>query len=169
MMKRLYAVLLSVMLLGMMGVASAAGNSLKIGVIDLREIMQKSPQVKTMVSKLKSQFKPRQDKIVALQKKLDEDLNKLKRDSAVMKKAEKAKVRDRVMTARRDLQQMEQNYQQDLRMAQGQAMDKFYKKVSAAVKTVAKRDGYDLVMQKGAVPYASDRALITEKVLKELS
>jgi Skp family chaperone for outer membrane proteins len=51
----------------MLGLSTAHATALKIGVVDLPQIMQKSPQVAAINQKLQTQFGPQQQKIIAMQ------------------------------------------------------------------------------------------------------
>ena len=65
-------VVLAANLLAVNGYAATESQNvpLKIGVINAPEILQVSPEMKAAGEKLRSQFEPRQQKILALQKKM---------------------------------------------------------------------------------------------------
>ena len=78
-MKRIGAVLVALVfcLFG----ANLFADTAKIGVVDLQKIMQTSNQMKSIQQKLEKQFKPRRDKLVAVETGLKSDMEKFKRDS----------------------------------------------------------------------------------------
>jgi len=55
----------------------SAFASVKVGIIDLPQILQHSPQVQAINAKLKEQFKPQQEKIVAAQDTIRNEAKKL--------------------------------------------------------------------------------------------
>ena len=65
----------------------ATGAPIKIGVIDLQKIMQKSSQVAAISRQLEKRFKPRQQTILAARKSLQEEAEKLHRNASVMSEA----------------------------------------------------------------------------------
>lgn len=73
--------------------ANAFADAAKIGVVDLQKIMQTSSQMKAIQQKLEKDFKPRRDKLVAMEESLKKDMEKFKRESAVMSQAQKKKWR----------------------------------------------------------------------------
>lgn len=161
--------LLSYTIVGSLALAGAVHAApLKIGVIDMQKVMRSSTQVKAINKKLEQQFKPRQTKILALQKKLKADMEKIERDSAIMSNTDKVALQTKAMQEKRDLNRMGQDYQQDVSVAQNQMMQKFFKKLHGKISVLAKKEGYDLVLQKNAIPYSNPSIDITDVVLKKL-
>lgn len=148
---------------------ATAFASVKVGIIDLPQILQHSPQVQAINSKLKEQFKPQQEKIVAAQDKIRAEAEKLAPKKAeAMKPAEKKAVQDKIMAEQKQLQEMVVKFQQGVGKAQESAMKAFMDQVDTAVKTVAQKDNLDLVLLKPAVVYASDTVDVTKQVLEAL-
>lgn len=147
----------------------ASGHSgLKIGVIDVQTILQKSPQMEVAANQLKKQFKVRQDKIAEMQKSISDNQNKLKRDSTVLGKAELAKLQDTIGNQQRELRRMEEDYIQDAQAAQQKAMEVVLERVNEVVQKIADSGHYDLIIQKNTVAFASNKVNITDMVVKEL-
>ncbi len=141
---------------------------LKIGVLDLPSVLKQSPKMQAVGDKLKAKFKPRQDAIMQQAKQLKTEQAKLKKDEAVMSKSDLAGLQDKIVKDQRKLRQMQEDFVQDAKMAQSQAMQKILTKVDDAVKQIATAGHYDLIMQKDSVAYASARVDITPQVVKEL-
>lgn len=148
---------------------AAFANELRIGVIDMRTIISSSPQAKAVTEKLKSEFKARDEQIIAAEKSLKEKSEKLQRNSAVMSEAEKAKLEKEVMTGQRDLQRLQSEFREDAAMRQQEEMKKLIEKINAVVKDVAKKEKYDLIIHSEAAPYAATQIDITDKVVKSIS
>lgn len=148
--------------------AEHSEHALKIAVMDFQKILKNSPQAESLSAKLKSEFKPRQDKIVSLQKTLEADQVKLKRDINIMSEKEALVLRDKMTNEQRDLRRMEEDYMADARAAQRKAMDEIAQKVNVLIKKVADEGGYDLILQREYVAFASDKVDITDSVVKEL-
>lgn len=167
-MKKLIHVLLSGVLLLSINQAFADSHEVKIAVLDLPKILRNSPQMEATANKLKKEFKPRQDKIVALQKSMSDAQAKMKRDAAVMSEKEVNHLRDSMANDQRDLRRMEEDYLADARAAQKEAMGGIVKKINLLVEKVAKEGKYDLILQKEYVAFADDKVDITDKVVKRL-
>ncbi|MBY0544606.1 MAG: OmpH family outer membrane protein [Gammaproteobacteria bacterium] len=145
--------------------AATSASNLTVGVIDLTVVLQHSTQAKAAGDTLKKQFKPRQQKILDAQKQLQDDQDKLKRDSSVMSASDAQALQTKISSEGRDLQQMQDDYMQDLRAAQQQAMQQVLAKIQTIVQKIATQGHYDLILQKNTVAYSSPRIDITQQVI----
>ena len=147
------------------GSVNAFADAGKIAVVDLQKIMQTSDEMKTIQAKLEQEFKPRRDKLMGMEADLKTDMDAFKRDSAVMNQAKRKEAEEKIMTAQQQLEREGQQYQQELNVAQNQAMEKFYNKIRDAISNVAKEKKYDLVLQKDAAPFSIDQLDVTDQVI----
>lgn len=148
---------------------ATAFASIKVGIIDLPQILQNSPQVQAINDKLRSQFKPQQEKIIALQDQIRAEAGKLAPNKAEKLKPENKKaIQDKIMADQKKLQDMVVKFQESVGKAQEQAMKSFMDEVDTAVKNAAQKDNLDLVLLKPAVVYASDTTDVTKQVLDAL-
>jgi outer membrane protein len=165
-MKKLLLTLVSACVL--LSVTNVFADSTKIGVIDVREIMQKSPQVAALNAKLTKEFQPRQGKIQAAQKTLQAEIDNLNRNGTTMSDADRNKLQDQIIADRSNVQGMILAFQRDVNTEQTQDMQGFIQKLKTAVDDVAKKGNYDLILQRAGVPYVSPSLDITNQVLAEL-
>lgn len=147
--------------------ASAIGQT--IGKVDMRQIFQVSPQIKSIDAQLEQEFAPQRERIINLDKYLREDIKKLKRNESVMSQKETEDLRNRIQEEQKEFQQSQVEFQQRLYKAQNKAMGEFIIKISGAVKTVAKKEKIDLVLPKDTLLYAKDSRDITLDVISELN
>lgn len=173
--------LLSCLLAGLVGVTGFAfaadskpitesqEGSLRIAVLDVQQILQQSPQLKGMADKAKKEFKPREEKILALQKTVADNEAKLKKDASVMSASEAAKLQEKVASDQRNLRRLEEDFMQDANKAQKVMMDKIVSQVNEIVEKVAAEGHFDLILQKNNVAFASPRVDLTNKVLAEMN
>ncbi|KTD65878.1 OmpH family outer membrane protein [Legionella spiritensis] len=148
--------------------ASAFADWAKIGVVDLQKIMQNSSQMKEIQQKLEKEFKPRRDKLVAMEASLKKDMEKFNRDGAVMSQAQKKEMEKKIVSARRTFEQQGQQYQQELSTAHNEAMEELYGKIRKAITKVAQTEKYDIIVQKDAAPYSSESMDVTASVMKNI-
>lgn len=165
-MKRLSGVLLAGFMAMMSTVVFADGA--KIGVVDLQKIMQTAPQMKAIQEKLEGTFKPRRDKLVAMEESLKADMEAFKKNSVVMSQAKKKEMEKKIVTAQQQFERDGQQYQQELSTAHNEAMEEFYGKIRTAIAKIAEREKYDVVLQKDAAPFSSDKLDVTTQVMKEI-
>lgn len=166
-MKRLGAVLVA-LFLGLFGTTVFADWA-KIGVVDLQKIMQTSNQMKEIQQKLEKEFKPRRDKLVAMEASLKSDMEKFKRDSAIMSASQKKELEKKIVASQQQFERDGQQYQQELSTAQNEAMEGLYNKVRTAITKIAKDEKYDIIVQKDAAPFSSESLDVTDKVIKAIN
>jgi outer membrane protein len=163
-MKKIFVSIISaVVLLGVSHIASA--NSLKIGVIDMQQIVQKSPQIEAIKTQLSKQFKPRQEKIIASNKNVQTEVDNFNRNSATMSATDKSKLQDKIVADKANVQAQAIAYQQDLTTAQNQQMQGFMKQLNDAVTKVAQSGHYDLILIRAAAPFVAKGMDVTDQVL----
>jgi len=148
---------------------NVAADPLKIGVIDLQQIMQKSNQIAALNDQLTKEFKPRQDKIISAQKDLQAETDQANRNGATMTESDRNKLQDKIIADRSNVQGMMLSFQRDVTTAQNEAMQKFMAQLNTAVSSVAAANSFDLVLQRSGVPYVKSDLDITSKVLDELN
>ncbi|MCX7116164.1 MAG: OmpH family outer membrane protein [Gammaproteobacteria bacterium] len=163
-MKRLMGLWLVVMCCW--GVAFADGT--KIGVVDLQRIMQIAPQMKVIQEKLEKDFRPRRDKLVAMEDDLKKDMQRFKRDNTVLSADQKKDLEKKIVMSQQTFEREGQQYQQELSTAHNEAMEDLYARIRKAIDGVAKEEKYDVVLQKDAAPYSAAQLDVTDKVLKNI-
>ena len=151
-----------------LGSMNALADTMKIGVVDLQKIMQTSSEMKTIQGKLEQEFKPRRDKLVGMEEGLKKDMEKFKRDRAVMSQSEREKLEKNIVETQKKFEQEGQQYQQELSKAHNDAMEEFYNKIRAAITKVAEKEKYELVLQKDAAPFSADKLDVTDKVMSQI-
>lgn len=140
----------------------------KIGIVDLQKIMQTSNQMKTIQQKLEKEFKPRRDKLVAMEDGLKKDMEAFKRDSAIMSQTQKKDLEKKIVATQQKFEREGQQYQQELSTAHNEAMEELYGKIRKAISKVAQNDKYDLILQKDAAPFSVNSLDITDLVMKNI-
>lgn len=148
---------------------NAIADTAKIGVVDLQKIMQTSNQMKEIQQKLEKEFKPRRDKLVEMESKLKADMEKFKRDSAILSVNQKKDLEKKIIAAQQQFERDGQQYQQELSTANNEAMEGLYAKVRTGIAKVAQDEKYDLIVQKDATPFSANSLDVTDKVIKAIN
>lgn len=139
-----------------------------VGVVDMRQIFQASPEVKQINARLQKQFTPQRDKIIKLGKSLQDNIKKLQRNQSVMSKKDMENLRNKIQNQQEQLRAEQQQFQQELFSAQNKEMGDFMSKVTTAVKSVATKEELGLVLPKDTVLYAKNGKDITSSVISAL-
>jgi outer membrane protein len=150
-------------------IGTSAFADAKIGVVDLQKIMQSSSQMKAIQQKLENDFKPRRDKLVAMETALKGDMEKFKRDAAIMNASQKKELEKKIVAAQQQFERDGQQYQQELSSAHNEAMEGLYNKVRTTISKIAKDEKYDLIVQKDAAPFSNETLDVTDKVVKAIN
>lgn len=147
---------------------TASTMAMKVGVVDVREIVGKSPETEAISKKLQNEFKSRESELIALDKSINTKAEKLKKDASVMSEAERSKLERELYSLQRDMQRMQAEFRDDTQLRQQEEMQKFLEKVRGKIVDIAKSEKYDLILHAEAAPYVSDQVDITQKVLGKL-
>jgi len=166
-MKKLFAIILTGLSLTCFG--NVLADDLKVGVIDLHEILDKTPQLKKINDDLKKQFGPQEEKIKKAQQALMDESKKYERDDRIMNETDRKKLQEKIIKDRQELQQMSIDFQQKAAAEQGKAMQKLLEQIQAVIKQVAEKNKLNLVLQKEGVPYFDEKLSVTEQVVKQLA
>jgi outer membrane protein len=150
-------------------IATANLQGAKIGVVDLQRIMQTSNQMKIIQQKLEVDFKPRREQLEAMEKKLRDDMEKFKRESAVMSEMQKKDQEKKILAAQQTFERDAQQYQQEYSTAHNDAMEVLYGKIRKAIAKIAANEKYTLILQQDAAPFSSKELNVTDKVMREIS
>jgi len=147
------------------GTAMAAGT--KVAFVQVAKVLQAAPQVKAIKDRIRKEFAKRDDQLVAEQKKLKKLKEKLARDAAIMSESEKKRLERDIIARSRKLKNAQSEFQEDLTLRQNEELAKLRKVITEVVVKVAKRGGFDMVLESGVV-WANDKVNITDQVIREL-
>lgn len=148
----------------------AAGSALaatKVGYVEVAKVLKAAPQVKAIKERIRREFARRDDQLVAEQKKIKRLREKLQRDAAIMSESEAKRLERDIIARTRKLKNAQSEFQEDLALRQNEELAKLRKVISEVVIKVAKRGGYDMILESGVV-WATDRVNITDQVIREL-
>jgi outer membrane protein len=149
-------------------VGSAYADTLKIGVVDMNQILQKSPLMVSLNDGLNKQFKPRQDEINNASKALQEELYNLN-STTNMSADDRSKLQNKIITDKANVDVMTTTFQKDLAIAKDQASQKFMTKLADVINKVAKDGRYDLIEQRTNLLYLNTSLDITTQILQQVS
>lgn len=144
-----------------------ASAEVKIGFVNMIEIMEKSPQAEAARSALEKEFSDRDKKLTKARDeilKLDETLAK---DTAILSDSRRTELEKQISTKKRRYSDQQDELRKDFNVRRDQELNKLQKDVHEIVIKVAKAEGYDLVVTQ-PVLFVSDRIDMTELILQAL-
>ncbi|BCV27420.1 MAG: OmpH family outer membrane protein [Shewanella algae] len=163
--KMVNGALMTLMLMG----APLAAQAEKLAVVDMGAVFEQLPQREQISNALKTEFGDRMAEVQKLQEDLRGLLEKQQRDAALMSETQKTELVRKMESLKADYQLKGKALDEDLRRRQGEEQNKLLVKVQKAINTIAEKEKYDMVLQRGAVVYVKPAADISSKVVEALS
>ncbi|BAE75209.1 Chaperone protein Skp precursor [Sodalis glossinidius str. 'morsitans'] len=140
----------------------------KIAVVNVSSIFQQSPQRAVVAKQLENEFKGRATELQSMERDLQTKMQRLQRDGSTMKASERSSLEKLVMAQRETFSIKAQAFDQDNRRRQTEERNKILSRIQDAVKSVATKEGYDVVIDANSVAYATNAKDITADVLKQV-
>lgn len=147
---------------------SVFADDMKIGIVDVRQVLQSSPQVAAMQKKLQQQFADREKQLQAAQQQFQQDADKLNRDAAVMKPADRDALAKKAQAEQDNLRTMQMSMQKDLYAKQNEAMQTILNQMQDIISQIAKAKNLSLVITKDAVAYVANDVDVTQDVIAKM-
>ncbi|MFL6601004.1 MAG: OmpH family outer membrane protein [Steroidobacteraceae bacterium] len=152
--------------LGALG-ASPAWAELKIGVVDYGRLVEESPQAKSALESIRTEFTPRQRDLQNQQASLKSKEDKLQKDGATMAPEQRANAEKDLRDGVRELQRKQSEVQDDFNARRNEEMSRLQKTLIEQVRIYAKAQNFDLVIADGVI-YTTPTIDITPAILAQL-
>jgi outer membrane protein len=142
-------------------------HELRLGYVNTTKVMNKAPQAQVARKMLKSEFAPRDEKIVAMQNKLKEQEEELAKNSAILSDTVRSSKERKIISLKRDIKRAKDEFNEDLNIRRNEELARLQKLVYDAIVSLAKEQNYDLIVG-DSVLFASKRIDVTKQVLDRL-
>ena len=146
---------------------TASAEGYKIGFVSVVKLIELAPHGEVATKKIEAEFGPR-DKAM---RKQQEDITKLQEDlqknALVMKASQRDKKQAELTKMERRFKRETEEFREDYNLRRNEELKVLQKVVREAINEVGKENNFDLILTESVI-YASDRANITELVLKKL-
>lgn len=142
---------------------------LKVGVVNMKLVINKVPQAKIINERIQKQFKERTDSLVALRKKGEEIQKNAKRDAMTLTNAEKLEVQRKLKTLDSQFNLKQEFLQDDIAIVNKKEQKALLKKIADAVNKVARQQKLDIVITSEAAMFVNAKLDISDKVIAVLS
>jgi outer membrane protein len=144
--------------------SGAANAQQKIAVVDVQSVIQGLPQLASIDAGIQAEFGEQIQEIQRMGKDRDFLIEKLQRERATMSEAQIKDLEQQVNDVGRQLQEKGGPLQQNVQRRTEEERRKLFGLIQTAIDNVAKSDGYDIVLNVNAVPYAKEQFDISSKV-----
>jgi len=148
--------------------AFAQTFALKVGIIDMNQILQKSSYMLSINADLLKSFQPRQASLSDAQKSLQEETNNFNLNNSTMSSGDRAKMQNKIIEDQANVQVLTANLQRDLTIAKDEALRKFMMKFNSVISKIAQDGRYDFIEQNTNFAFVKAEYDITAEVLKQL-
>ena len=148
--------------------ANAAEAAQKVGYVNTAQVFQALPQREVVAQKMQSEFKDKVDELKSIQAQAKTKIEKLKRDGELLGDDQIEKLRIEIAQLDSKYKVKAQALEQATARREAQEKQKLFKVIQDAVKKVAEKEGYDLIVDIQAMQYGKPEYNISEKVIKQL-
>jgi len=142
-----------------------APAQVKVGVINLQRAVFESAEIKKADAQMQATFKPRQDKIDALNKDLAALSQQLQSSNGKLSPAVEADLQTQGQRKQRDLQRLTDDLNADATAYRNDVLSKSSEKMQAVVKKLAEEKGFDLVVDATTALYYKEAMDITKDAI----
>ncbi|MCE5231402.1 OmpH family outer membrane protein [bacterium] len=156
------------LILGCLFLVASARAEGKIGVVDVDQIIARSRTVSEAVKKAEASMKERNDQIQSKISEMQSAQADLERRRSVLSEDQLKSEEAKILKQKEDVEDLQHETNKELARIRQQVMPPEVNRIMEAVREVAKRDGYDLVLPAETVLYSVDRINITPLVIQLL-
>ena len=159
--------LVAFMLLALTLFPGVSFAEMKIGFVNLVKLIEEAPQGEAATKKIEAKFSPRDNAIRKKQEKVQKLEADIEKNAMVMKASELSKKQAEITKIKRSLKREAEEFREDYNVRRNEELKVLQKVVRDAINEVGKQNKFDLILAEGVL-YTSDKANITELVLKKL-
>jgi len=143
----------------------ASAQTMRVGVVDTQRAVMETEDGLRMQATLKKLFDSRQRELDKKQEDLQKEKDDLDKQRDVLSKVAFAKRADKWQREMVQLQTVFVEYNKELQKKQGELTQPIFQKAMNIIRRVATQEGFDLVVDKQAVPYSRSDLDVTDRVI----
>ncbi|GLO60178.1 chaperone protein Skp [Vibrio sp. MACH09] len=148
--------------------ANAAEAAQKVGYIGTAYIVKNMPQREAIMSKLQGELKDDRAELEKISADINLKAQKIERDGALLGAEGVQKLKIEISSLQAEGKIKQDAYQQKAQALEFQARNETLALIQKAVEKIAKKEGFDMVIDAQSLQYANPDLNLTDKVLAEL-
>jgi outer membrane protein len=152
--------------LGVSLVSAPAAAQMKVAVVDTQRAVMETEDGLRMQATLKKVFDSRQRELDKKQEELQKEREDIEKQRDVLSKTALAKRVDKWQREMVNLQTVFVEYNKELQKKQSELTQPIFQKAMGVIRRMATQEGYDVVVDKQAVPYVRSDLDLTDKVIQ---
>ncbi len=145
--------------------AAGASAQMKVAVIDTQRAIMETEEGLRAQATLKKLFDNRQRDLDRKQDELQKEKEEIAKQQGVLSQAALQKRVEKWQTELVELQSKFVAYNQELQQKQNELTQPIYRKAMAIIGRLARQEGYDVVVDRQAVPYVRSDLDVTDRVI----
>jgi len=145
----------------------AQAADIKIGVVDMPSLLQKSPQAQSASQEMAKKFDGRKKDLMAEQDKIKSLQDQLNKNGAVMSASQLQDSQTQLDELQRDFSRKQSDYLDDVNMERNSVLSRLQQEVLKAVQEFAQSQKYNLIVGDG-VFYKDNSVDVTDQVLAQM-
>jgi outer membrane protein len=160
-----YVRTICIVLVGLALCSTVDAQQLRIGYVDMKEVLDRAPQVVAGRAKLDQEFRARNDAI-----ELDEmrgDSMEQRLQQADMTAENRLQMERELRDIRRSVSRRKEDLRDELSFRRTEEVQRLEEQINVAVQEIAQRNGYDLIVSSPVI-YANPDLDITDLILEQL-
>src|SRR6188472_3339478 len=143
----------------------AAAQSMRVGVVDTQRAVMETEDGLRLQATLKKVFDSRQRELDKKQEDLQKERDDIDKQRDVLSKTALAKRVDKWQREMVNLQTVFVEYNKELQKKQGELTQPIFQKAMGIIRRLATQEGFDVVVDKQAVPYSRSDLDVTDRVI----
>jgi outer membrane protein len=143
----------------------ASAQTMRVGVVDTQRAVMETEDGLRMQATLKKLFDSRQRELDKKQEDLQKEKDDLDKQRDVLSKAAFAKRADKWQREMVQLQTVFVEYNKELQKKQGELTQPIFQKAMNIIRRLATQEGFDVIVDKQAVPYSRSDLDVTDRVI----
>ncbi len=165
-MKKIMLILMGGVLCCFMVSGFAANTNLKVGVVQENVLLKNSPRFIKTESQLQKLLKSDRNQALAARNKFQTNLSKLQKNGPKMSASARSALQSQIKTDQDNLISLSQKLSKAAQARQVNEMNALLSSLKAAIRTVAKKDGLNIVLTDQSAVYFDQKLDITKQVAK---
>jgi outer membrane protein len=154
-----------VLSLGLAFSLSAGAQQLRIGYVDMKQVLDNAPQVLAGREKLDAEFRDRNDSIEMDEMRVEALEARLLQ--ADMTSDSRLQIERELRELRRNITRRKEDLRDELSFRRTEEIQRLEEQINVAVQEIARRNGYDLILSSPVI-YAGPDLDITDLILEQL-
>jgi outer membrane protein len=155
------------LVMGLLGGAGLAHAEMKVGVIDLQQLLREAPQARALRESLEADLEQRKRTLAREEAAFAQKQEGFDREAPGLTPERREQMERELLAAQRELIRKRRQFEEELQARRMEGLREIDRSVTRVIRDLAEREGYDLILSEGVL-YASQRMDITAQVIREL-